>query len=221
VTFYFGFKAMPNLERIAEELPKTAWKKLVRPPKYEVQTQPRQRPANVKKRIVRKREFEVLRLQSEEVAEFAYQPVECQKSYRMVVVRKNISHEKGEVRLFDEIRHFFYISNDREASREEVVFEANERCDQENLIAQLSGGVRALSAPVDNRQVVRCDEYRPSRRSRAPSCPGSVQQSASRSIRSLYSAVNRRRTGFSETAGTGLYETLCQLAEIIDLMDSF
>jgi hypothetical protein len=31
-----------------------------------------------------------------------------------------------------------------------VVFEANERCDQENLIAQLAGGVRALSAPVDN-----------------------------------------------------------------------
>jgi hypothetical protein len=37
-----------------------------------------------------------------------------------------------------------------EASQEEVVFEANEHCDQENLIAQLSGGVRALSAPVDN-----------------------------------------------------------------------
>jgi hypothetical protein len=31
-----------------------------------------------------------------------------------------------------------------------VVFEANDRCDQENLIAQLAGGVRALSAPVDN-----------------------------------------------------------------------
>ena len=31
-----------------------------------------------------------------------------------------------------------------------MVFEANDRCDQENLIAQLAGGVRALSAPVDN-----------------------------------------------------------------------
>ena len=27
VTFYFGFKAMPNLEEIADNLPKTAWKK--------------------------------------------------------------------------------------------------------------------------------------------------------------------------------------------------
>ena len=31
-----------------------------------------------------------------------------------------------------------------------MVFEANDRCNQENLIAQLAGGVRALSAPVDN-----------------------------------------------------------------------
>ena len=36
MTFYLGFKAMPNLEEIAEMLPEKAWKKLVRPPKYEV-----------------------------------------------------------------------------------------------------------------------------------------------------------------------------------------
>jgi hypothetical protein len=150
VRFYFGFKAMPNLEEIAENLPKKAWKKLLRPPRYEVKTQPRRRPENVKQRVVRRREFEVLRLGSEEVAEFDYRPTGCRKTYRMVVVRKNISHEKGELRLFDEIRYFFYITNDRRSSAEEVVFEANQRCDQENLIAQLAGGVRALSAPVDN-----------------------------------------------------------------------
>jgi hypothetical protein len=52
--------------------------------------------------------------------------------------------------LFDEIRYFFYITNDWEIDAEDVVFEANDRCNQENLIAQLAGGVRALSAPVDN-----------------------------------------------------------------------
>ena len=31
-----------------------------------------------------------------------------------------------------------------------IVFEANQRCNQENLHAQLKGGVRALTAPVDN-----------------------------------------------------------------------
>ena len=149
-TFYFGFKAMANLEEIADSLPKTAWRKVLRPPRYEVETEARQKPINVKQRIVRRREFEVLRLKDEDYAEFEYQPVECQQPYRMVVVRKVISHEKGQKWLFDEIRYFFYITNDWTIDAEDVVFEANQRCDQENLIAQLAGGVRALSAPVDN-----------------------------------------------------------------------
>jgi hypothetical protein len=150
VTFYFGFKAMPNLEEIADNLAKTAWNKLRRPPRYEADGDPRRKPIKVKQRIVRRREFEVLRLQSEEYAEFEYTPTACAQSYRMIVLRKNISHEKGEERLFDEIRYFFYISNDWAIDAEDVVFEANDRCNQENLIAQLAGGVRALSAPVDN-----------------------------------------------------------------------
>jgi hypothetical protein len=117
---------------------------------YEVETEARQKPKNVKRRIIRRREFEVLRLQGEDYAEFEYTPTECGQSYRMIVLRKNISHEKGETRLFDEIRYFFYITNDWAIDAEDVVFEANDRCNQENLIAQLAGGVRALSAPVDN-----------------------------------------------------------------------
>jgi hypothetical protein len=150
ITFYFGFKKMPNLKEIADKLPEKAWKKLERPAKYAVKTAPRAKPENVKQRVVREREFETLRLQSEELAEFDYRPTECRKTYRMTVIRKNISHEKGEVRPFDEILYFFYITNDRACEKEEVVFECNDRCNQENLIAQLAGGVRALCAPVDN-----------------------------------------------------------------------
>jgi len=95
VTFYFGFKALPNLEEIADGLPKTAWRKVLRPPRYEVKTDPRQKPVNVKQRVVRRREFEVLRLKDEEYAEFEYQPAECGQPYRMVVVRKVIAHEQG------------------------------------------------------------------------------------------------------------------------------
>jgi hypothetical protein len=148
--FHFGYDATPNLKEIAENLPKSSWKKLTRPPRYEVQTRKRRRPRNVKKKIVREREFDVLNLKSEEVAEFEYQPTNCKRAYRMVVVRKNISHEKGERRLFDEMRHFFYITNDRDSTPVEVVFSCNDRCDQENLIEQLKNGVRAMSAPVDN-----------------------------------------------------------------------
>ena len=60
--------------------------------------------------------------------------------------RKNISQEKGDAVLFDEVRYFFYITNDRDSPAEEVVFGCNDRCDQENLIAQLGGGVRALAS---------------------------------------------------------------------------
>jgi hypothetical protein len=149
VRFIFGFDAVPKLVNIAEQLPENAWHRLKRPARYQVKTQPRRRPANVKEPIVKERGFETLRLQSEDVAEFDYRPTACRKSYRMVVVRKNITKEKGELALFDEVRYFFYITNEREGSADTIVFSANDRCNQENLIAQLKGGVRALQAPVD------------------------------------------------------------------------
>ena len=150
VLFQFGYDATPNLKELAEELPESAWQTLTRPAKYSVKTRPRAKPDNVKREVVRRRLFEHLELQSEQVAEFEYQPTACERAYRMVVIRKNISHEKGDHLLFDEIRYFFYITNDREATAAEIVFGCNDRCDQENLIAQLAGGLRALSAPVDS-----------------------------------------------------------------------
>jgi len=95
------------------------------------------------------RQFDNQRLRSEEVAEFNYRPTACSEDYRMVVVRKNITKEKGELRLHDDIRHFFYITNDWVSEADELVFSANDRCDQENLLAQLKSGCRALKAPVD------------------------------------------------------------------------
>src|SRR5207248_1280701 len=41
-------------------------------------------------------------------------------------------------------------ADDLALTAEEVVFSANDRCDQENLIAQLKSGVRALTTPVDD-----------------------------------------------------------------------
>ena len=40
-------------------------------------------------------------------------------------------------------------SNDQKMTPHEVVAEAHQRCDQENLHAQLKGEVRALHAPVN------------------------------------------------------------------------
>jgi len=149
VQFLFGYEAAPNLKAIAEDLPASAWRPLQRPPRYQVRTRERRRPDKVKEAIVVARGFENQRLCSEEVAEFNYRPTACKKTYRMVVVRKNITREKGEQRLFDEIRYFFYITNDRSSVAGEIVFGANDRCDQENLLSQLHSGVRALKAPTD------------------------------------------------------------------------
>jgi hypothetical protein len=101
---------------------------------------------------VKAREFETMRLQSEDVAEFNYRPVACRDEYRMVVVRKNISVTKGEACLFPEIRYFFYITNDWLSEPEDIVLAphgANGRCHQENVIQQGKGGVHALKAPLN------------------------------------------------------------------------
>jgi hypothetical protein len=141
VRFIFGYDARATLIREANAL--------VRRPPYEVQTEPRQRPANVKEAIIVEREFKNLRLEAEAVAEFPYQPIACAKAYRMVVLRKNISVEQGDQRLFDEIRYFFYLTNDHETAAADMVFLANDRCNQENLIDQLKHGVGATRMPVD------------------------------------------------------------------------
>ena len=35
----------------------------------------------------------------------------------------------------ERLRYFFYITNDRTTPADQIVFQANDRCDQENLIA--------------------------------------------------------------------------------------
>ncbi len=150
VRFIFGIPAMANLEQIANSLDSTLFQPLTRKPKYKLLTKPRHTPENVKEQIIVERKYKNIRLCSEEVAEFEYKPTACDKKYRVVVLRKNLTVERGEQKLFDDIRYFFYITNDRRKTPAEIVVSANQRCDQENLNAQLLNGVRALQMPVDN-----------------------------------------------------------------------
>ena len=115
-----------------------------------MKTDPRARPNNVKEQVVREKGFKNLVLQWEDVAEFEHRPDLCKQSYRMIVLRKRISVEQGQEKLFEEYRYFFYITNDRTSTAEQVVFTANDRCDQENLIAQLKNGVKSMHNPLDN-----------------------------------------------------------------------
>ncbi len=150
VNFIFGADAGESMKARADELPENSWKRLERPPRYEIKTKPRKRRENVKERIVRERRFKNLILQWEDLAEFEHRPSACRKSYRMIVLRKKISVEQGQEKLFEQYRYFFYITNDRKHDAADIVFMANDRCDQENLIEQLKNGVGAMRNPLDN-----------------------------------------------------------------------
>jgi hypothetical protein len=150
IRFIFGYAAYDVLKAMADELPARAYSLLKRPPRYAIKTTPRQKPQRFKPEIIRQRGYKSIHLLEEMIAEFDYQPGVCKKSYRMIVLRKRLATDQGQKRLFEEYRYFFYITNDRDMSAEEVVFSANDRCNQENLIAQLKNGVHALTTPVDN-----------------------------------------------------------------------
>ena len=148
--FILGMDAHPKVVGLAEALPAHAWRQLERAPKYEILTEPRTKPVNVKEQIVKERGYKNIVLEGEDIAEFSYQPVKCDKAYRLVVVRKNLSVQRGEKVLFDEVRYFFYITNREDLRVEEVVELANQRCNQENVIAQLKGAVQAMRMPADD-----------------------------------------------------------------------
>ncbi|MGZ6589713.1 MAG: IS1380 family transposase [Solirubrobacteraceae bacterium] len=149
VRFVFGYDAKANLVQAAEGQPDDLYHELAAKAEGEIATRARTRPTNVKDDIVRQRAYKTIRTKKQEVVEFSYRPRACQKDYRVVAVRKNLSIERGENVLFDEYRYFFYITNDRKLTAEEVIGEAHQRCNQENLIANLKSGVRALHAPVN------------------------------------------------------------------------
>jgi hypothetical protein len=149
IRFIFGYDATPNLKGIAGQLPERLWQRLGRPGRPEPKTRPRKRRDKTKDEVIKQRGFETLRLRHEDVAEFSYRPTACRRKHRLIVVRKNISKEQGGVWLFDDVRYFFYITNDWVSDAADIVFSANDRCHQENLIEQLKNGVRALQAPVD------------------------------------------------------------------------
>jgi Transposase DDE domain group 1 len=148
IRFILGIDAMPNLVALAQALAAEDFSELERPARYAIKTAPRRARERHKDRVVSEREFKTLKLTGEEVAEFDYRPVACKKAYRMIVLRKKLVAEKGQLWLFEPDRFFFYITNDRTTPASEIVFLANDRCDQENLIGQLKGGVKALAMPV-------------------------------------------------------------------------
>jgi hypothetical protein len=150
VGFVLGLDAHAKVVQLAEGLSEPSWRPLERLPKYEILTEPRRRPERVKEQIVVQKGYLNKKLTAEHVSDMTYQPNQCERKHRLVILRKNISVQKGERVLFDEVRYFFYLSNRWDLTVEQVVSLANGRGDQENVIEQLKNGVNAMRMPVDD-----------------------------------------------------------------------
>lgn len=147
VEFVFGMDANPHFVRRAEALAEEAWEPFERPRQGPPK---RRRPANVKKQVIERRGFRELTLEEEHVTEVEHRPSRAKESYRLIVLRKRIRVTQGQLRLTDEIRYFFYVTNVEceTLSPGDVVRESNARCDQENLIEQIKNGVHGTRMPV-------------------------------------------------------------------------
>jgi hypothetical protein len=149
-TFIFGMDAMPNLVKIANKLNASDWSPLKKRPEYQVKTYRRRKPKNVKQQIVKERKYKKITTCAEDIAEIEYRPGKCKKAYRLIILRKTLEVVKGEMNLFDDIRYFFYITNDWKRSKHQMLHFYRNRSDHENDIDQLKNGVKALAPASDS-----------------------------------------------------------------------
>lgn len=149
VRFVFGYDANPGFVGRAEDIHLGDYEELVRKADALFAERPRAKQPRVKEEIVKARGYLNKRLVAEDTAEFEHRPTKAERSYRIVVLRKLIDEERGQLCIGSDFRYFFYVTNDRKLTQAEVIAEANGRCNQENLIAQLKNGVRALHAPLN------------------------------------------------------------------------
>ena len=96
IKFIFGMDAHRKVVGLAEALPEEEWSALERLPRYEIATRPRRKAERVKEKSVRFKGYQNQVLKGESVAEIEYQPQKCERPFRLVIVRKNISVQKGE-----------------------------------------------------------------------------------------------------------------------------
>jgi len=103
--------------------------RLARPPRYQVKTEERQKPVNVKERIVRRGSIRTWPCSTRTLPS-SLLPHLFAGRIPVVHYAENLGGE-GQEQLFEEFA-IFYITMSVTWSVEQVVFQANDRCDQEN-----------------------------------------------------------------------------------------
>lgn len=110
----------------------------------------RSKQPNRRRRRARQRGYHELVLAKQSLAEVAYKPAGSTKSYRLIVRRQLIEHRQGQCFLLEEYRYRYVVTNlpADSWSPEDVLDATYQRCDQENLIAQMGSGLAAWRMPV-------------------------------------------------------------------------
>jgi hypothetical protein len=149
VRFVFGYDANEGFVDRAENVDPEEYRELVRRANEQFSGKPRAKQPRVKQEIVEERGYLDKRLVCEDTAGFDYRPRKAKGTYRIIVLRKFIEEYRGQLNVGTDFKYFFFVTNDRSMTQEEVIAESNDRCNQENVIEQLKNGVRALRAPLN------------------------------------------------------------------------
>ena len=154
--FVFVGREFTNRPAIAAEVSESAWqvfepraKRVLKQRRTAAGFRGRQRKANRRRQRACERNYNALRLTGQWVAEVPYQPLDSDKTYRLIIRRQCIAHYKGSTFIRDETRYRYVVTNlPTSWSAQQVVDETYRRCDQENVIAQMGSGLAAWRMPV-------------------------------------------------------------------------
>jgi hypothetical protein len=108
----------------------------------------RRKKPNRRRQRARARNFTEKQLVKQWIAEVVQTDADG-KPYRLVIRRQLIEHREGQRSLFEEYRYRYIVTSlPASISTQEVIDLTYERCDQENMIAQLGSGLAAWRMPV-------------------------------------------------------------------------
>lgn len=154
--FAFVGREFKNRPRIAHSIPEADWQPFrtraarQRAERAAIQPfKPRRRDADVRRQRARERGYRNLQLVQQSVAEVPWQPAGSEKTYRLVIRRQLIEHSDGQERMFADYRYRYVVTDlPRSWSTEDVIDTTYQRCDQENVIAQMGSGRALWRMPV-------------------------------------------------------------------------
>jgi hypothetical protein len=156
--FAFVGREFPNRPGLAESLPERQWKPFrtrAARQKHENEKRPgyrrrrKKQIRNRRRKHAQERNYKELRLVKQWLAEIPWTPVGSDQPLRLVIRRQLIQEYQGQRFLFAQYRYRYIETNlPQSVSTEQVVDHTYERCDQENLIAQMGSGLAAWRMPV-------------------------------------------------------------------------